>query len=88
MGIYQDRIFPKLNGHLLGAVELEDLRAELLSQAVGHVLEIGSGVGRNFVYYSSAITSLTTAEPNDSLNRLVRGPFAISIFLLTKEVKA
>ena len=72
MGIYQDRIFPKLNGHLLGAVELEDLRAELLSQAVGHVLEIGSGVGRNFVYYSSAITSLTTAEPNDSLNRLVR----------------
>jgi SAM-dependent methyltransferase len=72
MGIYQDKIFPKLNGHLLGAVELEDLRGALLGQAVGHVLEIGSGVGRNFVYYSSAVTSLTTVEPNDSLNRLAR----------------
>ena len=72
MGIYQDRIFPKLNGHLLGAVELEEVRAELLGQAVGHVLEIGSGVGTNFVYFSRAITSLTTCEPNDSLNQVAR----------------
>ncbi|MGR8947963.1 MAG: class I SAM-dependent methyltransferase [Gammaproteobacteria bacterium] len=72
MGIYQDRIFPKLNGHLLGAVELEELRADLLAQAVGHVLEIGSGTGTNFIYYSRAITSLTTCEPNESLNHVAR----------------
>lgn len=72
MGIYQDRIFPKLNGHLMGAVQMEDLRAELLSQAVGHVLEIGSGTGQNFIFYSRSITSLTTVEPNESLNRVAR----------------
>ena len=72
MGIYQDRIFPKLNGHLMGAVELEDLRVELLSQAVGHVLEVGAGTGKNFIYYSRAITSLTTVEPNESFNRVAR----------------
>ncbi|MEM7466622.1 MAG: class I SAM-dependent methyltransferase [Pseudomonadota bacterium] len=72
MGIYQDRIFPKLNGHLLSGDELETVRVELLSQAVGHVLEIGAGTGTNFIYYSSAITSLTTAEPNESFNQVAR----------------
>lgn len=72
MGIYQDRIFPKLNGHLMGAIEMEELRMELLSQAVGHVLEIGSGTGQNFIYYSRALTSLTTVEPNESFNRVAR----------------
>ena len=72
MGIYQDRIFPKLNGHLLGAHELDELRADLIAQAVGHVLEIGAGNGTNFIYYSPAITSLTTSEPNELLNRSAR----------------
>ena len=72
MGIYQDRIFPKINGHLLGSDKLDELRAELLSQAVGHVLEIGSGIGTNFIYYSRAITSLTTTEPNTFYNNVAR----------------
>jgi len=72
MGIYQDRIFPKLNGHLMGADEMEELRLELLSQAIGHVLEVGAGTGQNFIYYSRALTSLTTVEPNESFNRVAR----------------
>lgn len=72
MGIYQDRIFPRLHGHILAANELETLRAELVGQAVGHVLEIGAGTGTNFIYYSRAITSLTTSEPNESLNVIAR----------------
>ena len=72
MGIYQDRIFPKLNGHLLGSVELDELRADLIGQAVGHVLEVGSGTGTNFIYYSRAITSLTTSEPNEASNSVAR----------------
>ena len=56
----------------MGAVQMEDLRAELLSQAVGHVLEIGSAIGQNFIYYSRSITSLTTVEPNESFNRAAR----------------
>ena len=72
MGIYQDRIFPKLNGRLLGSDKLDELRAELIGQAVGHVLEIGSGVGTNFIYYSRAITSLTTSEPNQTSNKIAR----------------
>lgn len=72
MGIYQDRIFPKLNDHFLGAVEVDDIRAELLGNAVGHVLEIGSGAGCNFVYYSRAITSLTTVDPSEAMNRVAR----------------
>jgi ubiquinone/menaquinone biosynthesis C-methylase UbiE len=42
---------------------LRDIRAGLLAQAVGRVLEIGGGTGANLAHYGPAVTSLTITEP-------------------------
>ena len=42
---------------------LTALRARLLAQAAGRVLEIGGGTGANLAHYGPAVESLTITEP-------------------------
>src|ERR1700720_836930 len=52
---------------------LTDLRASLLAQAEGRVLEIGGGTGANLAHYGPGVTSLTITEPEiPMLKRLER----------------
>jgi len=52
---------------------LADLRAGLVSQAEGRVLEIGGGTGANLAHYGPAVESLTVTEPEaPMLKRLER----------------
>jgi len=52
---------------------LRELRAGLLAQAEGRVLEIGAGTGLNLSHYGGALDSLTLTEPErPMLNRLER----------------
>ena len=52
---------------------LTDMRAKLVSQATGTVLEIGGGTGANLAHYRPAVTSLSITEPDASmLKRLER----------------
>ena len=52
---------------------LSDLRAGLVAQACGRVLEIGGGTGANLPHYGPAVTSLTITEPETPmLKRLER----------------
>lgn len=52
---------------------LTDIRAGLLAQAAGRVLEIGGGTGANLAHYGPAVTSLTITEPEVAmLKRLER----------------
>jgi ubiquinone/menaquinone biosynthesis C-methylase UbiE len=52
---------------------LTDIRAGLLAQAAGQVLEIGGGTGANLGHYGSAVESLTITEPEiPMLKRLER----------------
>jgi ubiquinone/menaquinone biosynthesis C-methylase UbiE len=52
---------------------LTDIRAGLLAQAAGRVLEIGGGTGANLAHYGPAVTSLTITEPEiPMLKRLER----------------
>jgi len=52
---------------------LTDLRATLLAQAAGRVLEIGGGTGANLTHYGPAVESLTITEPEvPMLRRLER----------------
>ena len=44
----------------------------VVEKATGHVIEIGSGTGANFLSYTDAITSLTTVDPNPGMNRRAR----------------
>jgi ubiquinone/menaquinone biosynthesis C-methylase UbiE len=52
---------------------LRALRARLLAEASGRVLEIGAGTGANLPYYGPAVESLTMTEPETPmLQRLER----------------
>lgn len=52
---------------------LTDLRAGLLAQAAGRVLEIGGGTGANLAHYGPAVEFLTITEPEvPMLKRLER----------------
>jgi ubiquinone/menaquinone biosynthesis C-methylase UbiE len=52
---------------------LADLRARLLADANGRVLEVGAGTGLNLSRYPDAVTELTLTEPDASmLHRLER----------------
>lgn len=45
------------------------IRARLLVQAAGRVLEIGAGTGLNLRHYSEAVTELTLTEPEPAMLR-------------------
>ena len=72
MGFYREKIFPWLLDHLVAGEEIEAIRDRVVARASGHVIEIGSGTGANFMCYSDSITSLTTIEPNPGMNRVAR----------------
>ncbi len=72
MGFYREKIFPWLLDHLVAGEEIEAIRDRVVARANGHVIEIGSGTGANFMCYSDSITSLTTIEPNPGMNRVAR----------------
>jgi ubiquinone/menaquinone biosynthesis C-methylase UbiE len=48
---------------------LDDIRRQVLAQAVGDVLEVGAGTGANLGHYGSATTSLTLTEPDPTMLR-------------------
>lgn len=51
---------------------LAALRASLLAQAEGRVLEIGAGTGLNLRHYGGAVTDLTLAEPERAMVRRLK----------------
>jgi len=72
MGFYRERIFPWLLDHVVTGEQIEAIRDRVVAKATGHVIEIGSGTGANFLCYSDSITSLTTVDPNPGMNKLAR----------------
>ena len=51
MGLYREWIFPRLMQVALGSQAIAELRAELLREVRGRVLEIGFGTGLNLPHY-------------------------------------
>jgi ubiquinone/menaquinone biosynthesis C-methylase UbiE len=49
---------------------LSELRAELLADLHGTVVEIGCGNGRNFAHYPATVTAVHAVEPEPHLRRL------------------
>jgi ubiquinone/menaquinone biosynthesis C-methylase UbiE len=72
MGFYRERIFPWVLDRVVRGQEIETIRDRVVANAAGHVIEIGSGTGANFLCYSNAVTSLTTIDPNPGMNRRAR----------------
>lgn len=51
---------------------LREMRAELLAQARGRVLELGAGTGLNLEHYPDSIEGLTMVEPDPHMTKQLR----------------
>jgi SAM-dependent methyltransferase len=78
MGLYADRIFPRLMEWSMRQVD--SLRAEALAPAWGDVLEVGFGTGLNLAHYPSAVKRLTALDPIDALRGRVEDRIAAARF--------
>jgi len=70
--IYKNKIFPIVLDHVMQFDDFTAARQKLLSQVSGHVVEIGFGTGLNLPFYGDGVLSLTSVDPNESLNQLAQ----------------
>jgi ubiquinone/menaquinone biosynthesis C-methylase UbiE len=88
--LYHRHIFPHILDRVMQLDSLSDARQQLLAGVSGHVIEIGFGTGLNIPYYTSAVLSLTTVDPNEYVGRLAerrmdQAPFPIQQRRLSAE---
>lgn len=90
MGFYSQHIFPRVMDWVMSGEVFQRLRAELLKDARGEVLEVGFGTGLNLLHYPTNISRLSMIDPVRLLphkvrERAVRVPFPIHVEEVTAE---
>jgi SAM-dependent methyltransferase len=70
MGVYEDRVLPRILNRACGAKTLEPLRRRVCQGLAGDIVEIGFGSGLNVPFYPAAVTSVAAVEPCDLSWRL------------------
>ena len=65
MGLYGDRILPRIVDLCCGNTEVAPLRRRVCAGLVGDVIEIGFGSGHNVAFYPPAVTRASAVEPAD-----------------------
>jgi ubiquinone/menaquinone biosynthesis C-methylase UbiE len=65
MGVWADRVVPRLTDFALGNEEIGELRAVACLGLHGRVLEIGFGSGLNLPHYPPEVRSVSAVEPSD-----------------------
>ena len=63
MGIYRDRVFPRLMNFTCNTAENRRIRADVCAPLVGDVVEIGFGSGLNLPHLPPAVTRLRAVDP-------------------------
>jgi protein-L-isoaspartate O-methyltransferase len=72
MGLWRDRILPRLVDRALATPEV-NARREMVCQGLqGRVLEIGFGSGLNVRYYPETVTEVLAVEPSELAWRLAQ----------------
>ncbi len=65
MGIYGERVLPRIIDVACGMKAVEALRRRVCEGLAGDVVEIGFGSGLNVPFYPTAITQVAAVEPAD-----------------------
>jgi ubiquinone/menaquinone biosynthesis C-methylase UbiE len=63
MGIYQDRILPRITDAVMDRREYAAIRARVSAKLDGEVLELGFGSGLNVPHYPAAVTRVRAVDP-------------------------
>lgn len=66
MGVWADRVVPRLTEKALSNDEVGELRAATCAGLHGRVLEIGFGSGLNLPHYPPEVTSISAVDPADT----------------------
>lgn len=70
MGLWNDRVLPRLMDRVLGTPEVNARRALVCRGLHGRVLEIGFGSGLNLSHYPAEVMEILVVEPSESALRL------------------
>jgi ubiquinone/menaquinone biosynthesis C-methylase UbiE len=70
LGLYNDRLLPRILNASCGSQKLDPLRQRVCAGLTGEVVEIGFGSGLNIPFYPAGITSVAAVEPSDVSWRL------------------
>lgn len=70
MGLWEERVVPRLVDRSLRSPEIGELRAAVCAGLHGEVLELGYGSGLNARYYPAEVTAVSAVEPSDLAWRL------------------
>jgi SAM-dependent methyltransferase len=65
MGLYGDRVLPRIINIVCGTKTVEPLRRRVCAGLSGDVIEIGFGSGLNVPFYPAAVTRVAAIEPSD-----------------------
>jgi ubiquinone/menaquinone biosynthesis C-methylase UbiE len=70
MGLYNDRVLPRLVDLALSGKAFAALRARVVADVAGEVVEIGFGSGRNVPFYGPSVTRVHAVDPAVAGQRL------------------
>jgi ubiquinone/menaquinone biosynthesis C-methylase UbiE len=70
VGLWNDRVLPRLMDRVLGTPEVNARRALVCRGLHGRVLEIGFGSGLNLRHYPAEVMEILVVEPSESALRL------------------
>jgi len=65
MGVYAERVLPRIINVACGLKGVEPLRRRVCEGITGDVVEIGFGSGLNVPFYPAAVTRVAAVEPAD-----------------------
>ena len=84
MGIYRDKVLPRIVDKACGMKAAEPLRARVCAGLHGQVLEIGFGSGLNVPHYPAAVTGVAAVEPADLAWKLADDRLAAATVPITR----
>jgi ubiquinone/menaquinone biosynthesis C-methylase UbiE len=65
MGVYVERVLPRIINVACGAKTAHPLRERVCAGLHGEVVELGFGTGHDVPFYPAAVTAVTAIEPSD-----------------------